>query len=131
MRTKFTVLACLILIGCCAKLMSAEPSPQDKTDNREISRLIGGLGNPGVKIVFPKQDDPYLVIPKSFDWESHQRLRTTIEELMKMGVTAFPALAEHVSDDRFCCFTVGPVDRPHTVGWICEQIIKGQIDVYP
>jgi hypothetical protein len=89
------------------------------------------LGNQGVRVVYPKEGNPYLVIPGTFNWDAHRRLRDTIGELLKMGGAGFPDLAEHVKDDRFSCFVVGAVDRPHNVGWICEQLIKCQIDVYP
>ena len=135
MKTAFCILASLVIVGSGVKLMSAEPSPQQKkqeqVSDRPANELIDALGNQGVKIVYANEDDPYLVIPKTFNWAAHQDLRKTIDELLSQGVAAFPDLAAHAKDDRFSCFVVMAVERPHTVGWVCEQIIKRQIDVSP
>lgn len=126
------LIATLAVLGWIAApgLTGAEPDKNAQADTARASALIAALGNPGVKVVFREQADSYLVIPNTFNWDQHERLRENIQEITKMGVAAFPALAAHANDDRFCCFLMGAAERPTNVGEICEEIIKCQIDVY-
>jgi hypothetical protein len=127
-----SVMSVLVLAWQAPTVRAAEPDRKEQVSNRRARELIDDLGNRGVRIVYPEHyGEPYLVIPKTFNWHAHQRVRETIQELIKMGVAAFPDLAAHESDDRFCCFNVNEVDRPLRVGEVCDAIIKCQLVVFP
>ncbi len=121
----------LVLTWLLPAVRGAESDRGEPVSNQRARELIDELGNKGVRAVYPEQGDPYLVIPKTFNWDAHQEVRRTINEIIKMGVAAFPDLAAHANDDRFSCFVVGAVDVPRKVGAICEAILGCQIDVYP
>ena len=124
-------MACLVV----ATVNGSEPTKKEQNKTRHIRKLIESLGYNGVRVVndYPKHDtNPYLVIPRAMDWDSHTKdFHKTIRELIDMGVAAFPELIAHLNDERFCCFVVGEVDSPRRVGSICDRIMECQIDVYP
>jgi hypothetical protein len=131
------IAACLPLVFLVAAwsllpraLMGEHERSHQMTDR--TCRLIAGLGNKGVVIKgWRGNSDPYLIIPKGFDWKMQEHVNDNIARLVEMGVDAFPQLIAHRNDDRFCGFRVGEVDTPRRVGSICEDIIEGQIDVFP
>jgi hypothetical protein len=115
----------------CLQASGKEPTKADRTKTKLIRELIDGLGNRGVVIKDRRSSNPYLVIPKTFDWKLCKHVYENIEKLMGMGIDAFPELIAHQDDGRFCGFHVVEVEDPTDVGFICEHIITSQVEVFP
>ena len=123
--------ALVVVLLATLTINGSEPDKKKDDGNQRARKLVEGLGNEGVRAVYGKdQADAHLVIPKDFNWDAHAKLRETIKELIDMGTTAFPELVAHVNDGRFSCFRANEVDRPTTVGRICEEMLRRQIDAY-
>ncbi len=122
----------IVALPICQAARGGEPAGKDLENRALIRRLVEGLHN-GVKEPKIKDMDagpPYLIIPKTFDWESQKRICANIEKLVGMGTDAFSELIAHVDDHRFCGFWEFAEEEPVSVGRICEEIIERQVEPF-
>jgi hypothetical protein len=129
---EFTIaLAGAALIGVASTGAEPPTKGRDKDLQQHIRDLVESLGNPWPEAT-TVHGDAYFVIPKAFDWKRYEAVAKTRQELLSLGVVAYPELVTHADDGRFCCIVDdGPVEVPRTVGAICKEIINCQIEVFP
>lgn len=102
-----------------------------KEEAAKINELIEELASPNDanRLIPTKQ---YLKFPPDWDHAAQGRVGQAATSLAKMGITAFPLLIEHASDERFSFVSKSGngAMRAMPVGDACGRIIEVQLDVF-
>jgi len=115
----------------CQAARGEEAARKDREKTEVVRRLIEGLGNKDVKMKgWIDSSRPYLIIPKTFDWELQKHIGENVEKLVAMGMDAFPELIAHLDDQRFCGYWETAEVGPIHVGPICEEIMERQVEPF-
>jgi hypothetical protein len=69
--------------------------------------------------------------PTDYDWKEQDRILNDIQRLVDNVEEAWPALAEHCDDDRYCLtfnlFSGKPTSQNYSVGRVCSAILLESI----
>jgi len=104
-----------------------KPQPPTAT---EIKKLIDGLVSPNPAPDTRNTDRRDLIYPRDFDHAKQQQVHRARRKLTALGPQAFPFLIQRWEDQRYC-LTIEIVEYHNlSVGEICKQIIRGQLQPY-
>jgi len=107
--------------------------PEAPTPN-EIKALIDELVSPN-----PAPDEEKLQasetkpdggFPRDYDHKKQERVHRASVKLTQLGPPAFPFLIERWDDERFCLTAEYAAYVNKSVGVVCEQIIRDQLQPY-
>jgi hypothetical protein len=93
----------------------ASPNPEPKIEQRDV-RAIGRY-----------------TLPDGFDKEAQKRVVRAWDHLAGQGVAAFPALIEHLNDERYSTSIASPISEywhNWSVGQVSKRIIESQIETW-
>ena len=115
-----------------ALLLAAAPSaggdkPKAPSD-KEIKALVDRLVSPNPPVII-KYDN--FRFPKGFDKDKQKDVHEAVYTLRKLGLRAFPFLAERLDDSRYCVtMDDGPAPVNVSVGQVCRDLIRAQVQPY-
>jgi hypothetical protein len=87
--------------------------------------LLDSLVNHNVPPVIP--EGYTAVFRKDYDWTERDRVRKAIDRVAKRAEELWPALVEHLTDERYCITWGSEGDENLSVGDICRQIISDNL----
>ncbi|MCY2987152.1 MAG: hypothetical protein NTY19_04690 [Planctomycetota bacterium] len=139
--TKPHALMAMIVGGCLLPVttLSAESAKGNSKRAKKIETLIDKLAseNDRPQAVRDKTGRRTTVFPSGWSEEKQDAVFRAADELVKMGVRAFPQLIEHFDDDRYSysheALNAAPGDRVYyneNVGRHCRKIVREQLHKY-
>jgi hypothetical protein len=118
----------LLWISCtCAAIA------QEKVPDADYAKLIDSFANKNpVPKLIGESYEKKAVFARDYDWKENARVIKAIEAVIKNADVAWPALIEHLDDERFCLVYYVSIATPEyarleSVGSVCREIVLGNI----
>lgn len=118
----------MVLVSVLSAQLAIAQAKQGDDQQQRIQMLIQALASPNRA---PKPGDGETRIPSTYGRVTQQKVLDAWSALLKEGTGAFPVLIANTKDNRYSCTLRGPNgDVNCTVGSVCRDIVRNQVEVY-